>query len=128
MPSLWKDGPYKKVCRVKEKSRVNKLHEQQNRHKITAYIYAEEPELEMFSLLSDTEKQMFQVNFTVNKQDLLMEVDTGATVSIISHARYKQLFTHVPVEGARAKLKTYTDENIAVLGQFSYCAIRRSSK
>ncbi len=117
MPSLWKDGPYKKVCRVKG-----------NRHKITAYLYAEEPELEMFSLLSDTEKQMFQVNFTVNKQDLLMEVDTGATVSIISHARYKQLFTHVPVEGARAKLKTYTDENIAVLGQFSYCAIRRSSK
>ncbi len=82
-------------------------------------MYAEEPELEMFSLLSDTEKQTFQVNFTVNQQDLLMEVDTGAAVSIISHARYKQLFAHVPLEGARVKLKTYTGENIPVLGQFT---------
>ncbi len=97
---------------------MNKSHEQQNRHKTTAYMYAEEPELEMFSL-SDTEKQTFQVNFTVNQQDLLMEVDTGAAVSIISHARYKQLFAHVPLEGARVKLKTCTGENIPVLGQFT---------
>ncbi len=79
-------------------------------------MYAEEPELEMFSLSSNTEKHMFQVNFAVNQQDLLMEVDTGAAVSIISHARYKQLFAHVPQEGARVKLKTYTGEDIPVVG------------
>lgn len=47
----------KKACRVKGKSHLNnKYAEQQNKHKVTAYMYAEEPELEMFSLLSDTEK------------------------------------------------------------------------
>lgn len=70
-------------------------------------------------LSSDTEQQTFQVNFTVHQQDLLMEVDTGAAVSIISHATYKQLFAHLPLEGVRVKLKTYTGENIPVLGQFT---------
>ncbi len=81
-------------------------------------MYFEEPELEMFSLSSNAEKHAFQVNFTVNQPDVLMEVDTGAAVSIISHARYKQLFAHVPLKGARVKL-TYTGENIPVVGQFT---------
>ncbi len=111
-------GHIRKACRVKDKSHVNvnTSHKQLNRYKNTAYMYAEEPELEMFSLSSNTEKHAFHVNFAVNQQDLLMEVDTGAAVGIISHARYKQLFAHVPLEGARVKLKTYTGEDIPVVG------------
>ncbi len=60
-----------------------------------------------------------KVNFALNQQYLLTEVDTGAAVSIISHASYKQLFAHVPLEGAQVKLKTYTGENIPVVGQFT---------
>lgn len=129
MSQLWKDWAYKE-SKVKGKSHLNnKSAEQQNKHKVTAYIYAEEPELEMFSVWSDTEKQPFWVNFTVNQQDLLMEIDTGAAVSIISQQVYKQSFAHLPLEGARVKLKTYTSECIPVLGSIhSCCAIWESSE
>lgn len=113
-------GHIKRACKVKMKSHPNsKYAEQQNKHKVTAYMHAEEPELEMFSMLSDTEKQSFRVNFTVNQQDLLMEIDTGAAVSIISQQEYRRSFAHLPLEGARVKLKTYTGECIPVLGQFT---------
>lgn len=48
-----------------------------------------------------------------------MEIDTEAAVSIISQQVYKQSFAHLPLEGARVKLKTYTGECIPVLGQFT---------
>ncbi len=62
-----KTGHIIKACRVKDKSHVNTSHEQRNRYKNTAYMYAEELELEMFSLSSNTEKHAFQVNFAVNQ-------------------------------------------------------------
>lgn len=48
-----------------------------------------------------------------------MEIDTEAAVSIISQQVHKQSFAHLPLEGARVKLKTYTGECIPVLGQFT---------
>ena len=49
-----------------------------------------------------------------------MEVDTGATLSVISEQTYKTLFntTSAPRLGAStAQLKTYTGEEIKVVGQ-----------
>jgi len=116
-------GHIKRACKVKKKPHANgKAAEKQNKHKVTAYMCAEEPELEMFSLLTDTEKQPFRVNFTVNQQEVLMEIDTGAAVSIISQQVYNQAFAHLPLEGARVELKTYTGECIPVLGQFTATA------
>lgn len=48
-----------------------------------------------------------------------MVIDTGAAVSIISQQEYRRSFAHLPLEGARVKLKTYTGECIPVLGQFT---------
>jgi len=53
------------------------------------------------------------------KTKVLMEIDTGAAVSIISQQVYNQAFAHLPLEGARVELKTYTGECIPVLGQFT---------
>ena len=53
----------------------------------------------------------------VNGITLNMEVDTGASVSIISENTYKKCFQNCKLAKTNVKLKTYTGEKIEVLGQ-----------
>ena len=46
-----------------------------------------------------------------------MELDTGAAVSIIAEGTWKQLFQEKPLEPAAMKLKTYSGEELEILGQ-----------
>ena len=64
--------------------------------------------------------QPIQVTVKVNGIDAAMEVDTGATLSIISEQTYKTLFITVSaprLEASAAHLNTYTGEEIKILGQ-----------
>ena len=64
--------------------------------------------------------QPIQVTVKLNGIDATMEVDTGATLSIISEQTYKTLFTPVSaprLEASAAHLKAYTGEEIKILGQ-----------
>ena len=58
--------------------------------------------------------QPIQVTVKLNGIDATMEVDTGATLSVISEQTYKTLFTTASaprVEASTVQLKTYTGEN-----------------
>lgn len=120
-----KVGHIKKACRAKVQTQpvANKANtsDKQKLNEHTRYVEAEEPELEMFSVynVAGKSKQAFTANFTVDKKTVNMEIDTGAAVSIISQELYDASFSHLPLEGAKVKLKTYTGENIPVLGQFT---------
>ena len=60
------------------------------------------------------------VTVTVNDAILQMEVDTGATLPIISESTYKKLWLQQaapPLKPANAKLKMYTGEQISVKGK-----------
>nr|XP_055073117.1 uncharacterized protein K02A2.6-like [Misgurnus anguillicaudatus] len=48
----------------------------------------------------------------------MMQIDTGAAVSIISEEMFQAAFATEPLEVAGVKLKTYTGEIMPVLGQF----------
>ena len=48
-----------------------------------------------------------------------MELDTGATVSVISKKQKDMLFPDAIIQASGIKLKTYTGERIAVIGQMS---------
>ena len=55
----------------------------------------------------------------LNKSKLEMEVDTGAALSVISKSTYDQMWSDEsapPLKPAAAKLKTYTGEQIRVVG------------
>ena len=67
---------------------------------------------------SGTGRQPYKAVFDVNGKKVLMEIDTGSGMSIISEDVYKQSFPHVPLEGSRVKLKGYSGEPIPVKGQF----------
>ena len=76
-------------------------------------------EYSLFHTQSSNRSPPILITLKVNGADLTMELDTGATLSLISENTYKKIF---PVETAphilnsKAQLKTYTGEVIKVLG------------
>lgn len=54
-----------------------------------------------------------------NNQSALMELDTGAGISIISEETYTKFFKDVPLEPSTTKLHAYTGDPIQVCGQFN---------
>ena len=54
----------------------------------------------------------------LNGREVVMEVDTGAAVSVISEETYRQTWKNNPpaLQPSAAKLKTYTGETLTVLG------------
>ena len=51
----------------------------------------------------------------VNNKRIIMEVDTGAAVSLISYKTYQKLFASVPLEKSTIKLSTFAAESIPVI-------------
>ena len=56
------------------------------------------------------------VQLKLNGQQVLMQVDTGAAVSIIAEATQQKLFPDAHPEQSPVQLQTYTAESLAVLG------------
>ena len=53
----------------------------------------------------------------VNGLPLTMELDTGASLSIISRKTWKEILPGVPLEPTDTVLRTYSGESLEVLGQ-----------
>ena len=56
------------------------------------------------------------IEMEVNGQQLPMELDTGAAVSLISTSTYSHLFLEVPLTRSKTQLTTYTGQKITVAG------------
>ena len=52
----------------------------------------------------------------VESKDITMQVDTGASLTIISEHIYRKLFNHVKLSAFQSKITTYTGEPIVVHG------------
>jgi len=61
----------------------------------------------------------FQVTVNIESQDVLMEVDTGTSLSVISEMTYKSLSSAPSLQSTQAKLRTFTGESLGVLGSIS---------
>ena len=71
----------------------------------------------MYKIGSNKEAIMIPVE--IQGQFLLMEIDTGASISIISQETYQKHFSNIPLVHSSATLHTYTGGTIPVCGQFS---------
>ena len=70
----------------------------------------------MYNVQSPSCRQM-SVEINIDEKPVRMEVDTGATLSIMSHNTYLETEeTAPPIESNNAKLSTYTGQRIAVVG------------
>ena len=61
------------------------------------------------------------VSLHVDNRPLTMELDTGASVSVISQKTWKTLFPDRQLELSDIQLQTYSGEPLPVLGQISVC-------
>lgn len=66
-----------------------------------------------------SDSNLFRVNVSINKQLVGMQIDTGAAVSIMSEATYKQLWSQEnspPIEATDMKLSTYSGDMLETVG------------
>ena len=57
-----------------------------------------------------------EVTVQVDGHQLVMEVDTGASLSLISRETYQQLWPSRPLQASTVNLRTYSGERVGVLG------------
>lgn len=62
-------------------------------------------------------KAGFQVELQVDQKPLVMELDTGASVSLVSEQMWKKMFSREPLELSDIRLSTYSGKGLSVLGQ-----------
>ena len=83
-----------------------------------SYVSGDPDAYPMFNIQAKRSKPLL-VTLQLNQQTLSMELDTGASLSIINDKTYKSLWsTQQPLlEDTNIRLHTYTKETIRVLGQ-----------
>lgn len=62
-------------------------------------------------------KSGFQVALEIDGKALEMELDTGASVSLVSQRIWKKKFPGVSLDPSEVQLRTYSGEGLPVLGQ-----------
>lgn len=71
----------------------------------------------LIARLGEKQSHPFRVDMMVNGKPLNMEIDTGASVSLISSTLQRSLFPDAVLERSSLKLQTYTGEHMKVFGQ-----------
>ena len=73
----------------------------------------------LYTITSADQRRLgYQVQLLLKGKPIKMEVDTGSTVSIISEIANKKLFQYLPLKPTHFYLKTYSDEQLTLLGEF----------
>ena len=62
-------------------------------------------------------KKPMCIYIIVEGQIVRMELDTGVAVSLIPLNTYQQKFSHIPMKKTKARLRTYTGEQISLKGE-----------
>ena len=78
-----------------------------------------DPVYNLFNLNNKQSTNPVKLSLTVHGQSLVMEVDTGASLSLISEETYLTVWTgsnRPPIQAISTCLQTYTSERIPVLG------------
>ena len=76
---------------------------------------SESSEYTLFTLNSSSSKP-FQVSVMVDKQQLLMEADTGAAVLLVSEETYCRMWPQKSLQQATTVLRIYSGEQLSVCG------------
>ena len=72
-------------------------------------------EYSLFNVRSEPETPL-KVRMGINKQQVEMEVDTGASLSILSEKTFRQFWPEQELRNSSVKIRTYTGEPLKVVG------------
>ena len=114
-----KKGHLAKMCRNRRDPTTTGKSTTKGMHQVTLDEDGTQDDVyRMYNLLGP-QTNPIQVTVSIENQDVLMEVDTGASLSVISETTYKSLSSVPPLQSTQAKLCTYTGESLGVLGSIS---------
>ena len=117
-----KKGHLAKVCRSKQRAQPGKplqYHASKQTVQDTHLVMDKDTEgatYNLFALEAVQTPAPLRVTMQVNKAKLTMEVDTGASASIISNETYIRLWQRPLLQASQCKLRTYTGEVLEVRG------------
>ena len=117
-----KKGHLKGQCKAAKKDNT-KPSSKKKLHTVSAASQITDPDadLQRYPLLHITGSHEgvspFKVPMIVENQKLVMEIDTGAAVSILSSTDYDKHFSHIAMKTSPIMLQTYTGEQVKVLGE-----------
>ena len=116
-----KKGHIKVVCRSKKQPQRGKR-QFQRRQETTKWVDTHDSgedtgdtDVEVYSVGNHSSHPIL-VEVQVDGQELTMEIDTGAAVSIISEQELKKVLPDAEIKETNVKLRTYTSERIPLLG------------
>lgn len=96
-----KQGHIAKVCYSKERDQKRKhKHNKQQKttHQLSSNVNPETEEYTMYHASTDRAPKPLKVTLQINSADVQMEIDTGATFSVISEETYSRLWPHQVVK------------------------------
>ena len=73
----------------------------------------------LFQLKSEKQSRPLEVPLFIDGHLVMMELDTGAAVSLVSEATFKHHWTAQSLEESTTQLRTYSGEPLLVLGQLN---------
>ncbi|CAC5398698.1 unnamed protein product [Mytilus coruscus] len=66
-----------------------------------------------------SDNKELKLDVKIEDVDYVMELDTGAAVSIIGEENYKKYFSNIKLQKSNVKLNTYTGDPITVIGEIT---------
>ena len=140
--SCKKKGHIARVCHTAAQQRapgqIRKPGQQSQRSRTTHHMATEEDvsdtsdSYELFTLQAgSSQNKPLLVTVKANNSDLEMEIDTGASLSIISEVAYNSLWaadSKPPLKATNVKLHTYTKESLQVLGLIEIEVVYKEQK
>ena len=114
-----KKGHLGKMCRKKSRPREQKTHHVTEEEPASQEEEEVRGDFSMYHVTANSPSSPFQVTVTGNGRPLLMEIDTGASVSIASLHTFESLRegeSTLELREPNVRLQTYTGESIKVCG------------
>ena len=139
--SCKKKGHVARVCHTAAQQRApgqaKNPGQQPQRSRTTHHMATEEDvsdtcdSYELFTLQVGSQSKPLLVTVKANNSDLEMEIDTGASLSLISKVTYNSLWAadfKPPLKATNVKLHTYTKESLQVLGLIEIEVVYKEQK
>ena len=83
---------------------------------------------DFYAIMSSSKLKPYRVNIVINDKLTKMEIDTGASLTIVSKRTTREQWPKLTVLSSRVKLHSYSGEAIPVLGTVDVVLISMVSK
>ena len=104
-------GHLQKMCR-----NHNPKHKKVHKVEEKAHESTDEEDYELWAIKSSKKSKSYSTKLEVDGKSLQMEIDTGASLTLVSEQTFRSLWPNSTLNGSRITLSSYGGESIPVLG------------